>query len=87
MREYVSLTFFHDDLAWQREALLRWLLLGEYGLISSDTLHDIDGGWKQEALLCWLLFKDYGHCTWYNDDVMGLQDALLWWLLLRKYGH
>ena len=67
--------------------MLLWLLLGEYGLNSSHTLHDIVGGWKHEALQNLILLGGYGHFTWYNDDVMGHQDALLRWLLLREYGH
>ena len=31
MREYGCLTCYHDDLAWKQDALMRWLLLGEYG--------------------------------------------------------
>ena len=58
-----------------------------YGMIYSYKLHDIDGGWQHEALQRWLLLGDYGHCTWYNDDVMGQQDAFLRWILLREYGH
>ena len=61
----------HDDVRWQQESLLLWLLLREYGLNYSHTLHDIVGGWKQEALQHWLPLGDYGHCTWYDDDVMG----------------
>ena len=77
----------HDNARRQQESFFLWLLLGEYGMNYSHTLHDIVGGWKEEALQHWLLLKDYGHCTWYSDDVMGQQGSLLRWLLLREYGH
>ena len=51
----------HDDVRWQQESLLLWLLLGEYGLTFFHTLHNDDGGWQQEALLRWLLLREYGH--------------------------
>ena len=40
----------HDDVRRQQESFFLWLLLGEYGMIYSHTLHDDDRGWKQEAL-------------------------------------
>ena len=39
MREYGTLTCFHDDLAWQQKALLHWLLFGEYGLTLFMFIH------------------------------------------------
>ena len=86
---HMSITIFllhelhHGNARRQQEPLLLWLILGEYGLNYSHTLHDTVGGWQEEALQRWLLLGNFCHCTWYNDDVMGQQDALLRWLLLR----
>ena len=51
LREYGSHILI-DDLAWQQEALLWWILLSEYG--SLTCFHD-DLAWQKKALLHWLL--------------------------------
>ena len=58
-----------DDVRWQKESLLVWLLLGEYGLTFFHTLHNDDGGWQQEAFLRFLFLGEYGHHTWYSNEV------------------
>ena len=36
--------FHHDDVRRKQESFFLWLLLGEYGMISSHTLHNEDRG-------------------------------------------
>ena len=77
---------YHDNVRRQQESLFLWLLLGEYGLISSHTLHENDRGWKQEALQQWLLLRDYGSHIYIDADLAWQQGELLWWLLLIENG-
>ena len=48
---------FRSDMAWQQEALLRWILLRKCG--SLTCFHD-DLAWKQKAFLRWLLLGECG---------------------------
>lgn len=50
----INMLLLHDPHYYvkrQQEILLLWLLLGEFGLTYSPTLHGNYGGWKEEAFL------------------------------------
>ena len=62
MTFHMSISMFllhdvHEEERKQKDLLLLWLLLGEFGL---SILHGGDGGWQRRALLRWLLLGEYG---------------------------
>ena len=77
-----SPTLHDDDKGWRQEALLCWLLLGDYG---HYTWYDNDVIWKQEELLWWFPLREYGSHTWFDDSMAWQQEALLQWILLEEY--